>query len=416
MVSEAVTTRPYDQAIGTGLYEKQSGLRGKYDNVREYWEDEVTCYFLSPYISELAADTKKRGRAIRCLDLGCGHGDGYRLLMKIRKQQFSPRAVGNNLLSEDMLELYQGIDINPTMVERARTIFSDNVKMNFRIGDFSCGLPVPPSEPAYDIYFTSYGTLSHNQDRETAKILADIALHCDRHALIIGDWLGRYSYEWQDMWTDNHQECQTMDYVISYLLTEEEKAGRQLDSFKLRLMSPEEIERIVWQAEKISGTKINLRQFFDRSLLVGRHMDTGDYNRQCQPLRSLVNSLFEPDTRTDLSQLIIAYHEKNGFPAIDKTLRKLADCWNQQVNQAQEMLDGEYKSLPGKETTPWHHLAELAGTLKAQNCQTFLTCGCELRASIIEPFLGHALRNLEMTMQQGMGMGHGLIAIMEVKK
>ena len=38
------------------------------------------------------------------------------------------------------------------------------------------------------------------------------------------------------------------------------------------------------------------------------------------------------------------------------------------------------------------------------------------RANIIEPELGYALRHLEMTMQQGMGNGHGLIAIMRVNK
>jgi hypothetical protein len=38
------------------------------------------------------------------------------------------------------------------------------------------------------------------------------------------------------------------------------------------------------------------------------------------------------------------------------------------------------------------------------------------RANIIEPELGYALRHLEMTMQQGMGNGHGIIAIMRVNK
>ncbi len=32
----------YSEAVKSGLYEKQSGLVGKYDNVRRYWEDEIT--------------------------------------------------------------------------------------------------------------------------------------------------------------------------------------------------------------------------------------------------------------------------------------------------------------------------------------------------------------------------------------
>jgi SAM-dependent methyltransferase len=416
MISETVTTKPYDQAIGTGLYEKQSGLRGKYDNVREYWEDEVTCHFLSRYVSELAEDLKKKGRKLRCLDLGCGQGDGYRLLMKTRQQRFSSGSTDTRLLSDDMLEHYLGIDINTTMIERARAIFSGNEKLSFQAGDFAGGLPLHKPEAAFDIYFTSYGTLSHNQDDETAQILADIALHFDRRALIIGDWLGRYSYEWQELWTYNHSQRQTMDYAISYLRTGKDKDAIQPEPFRLRLMSPGEIERIVRKAEKISGRSIRILEFFDRSLMVGRHMDTGDYNKYCQPIRSLVNSLFEPDTRTDLSKLIIAYHEMKGFSAVDNVLKKLTESWNLMVNQARKMLDDQYGNPQEKEITPWSHLAELAKTLEARSCKSFLTSGCEIRSSIMEPFLAFSLRDLEITMQQGGGMGHGLIAILEVKK
>lgn len=38
------------------------------------------------------------------------------------------------------------------------------------------------------------------------------------------------------------------------------------------------------------------------------------------------------------------------------------------------------------------------------------------RANIIGPQLGHALRSPEINMQQGIGCGHGLVAILEVTK
>jgi hypothetical protein len=38
------------------------------------------------------------------------------------------------------------------------------------------------------------------------------------------------------------------------------------------------------------------------------------------------------------------------------------------------------------------------------------------RANVIEPQLGYALRGLELTMQKGMGTGHGLVGVFEVKK
>lgn len=40
----------------------------------------------------------------------------------------------------------------------------------------------------------------------------------------------------------------------------------------------------------------------------------------------------------------------------------------------------------------------------------------DTRANIIEPQLGYALRELEMTLQRGMGCGHGLVGIFEVNK
>jgi len=40
----------------------------------------------------------------------------------------------------------------------------------------------------------------------------------------------------------------------------------------------------------------------------------------------------------------------------------------------------------------------------------------DTRANIIEPQLAYALRKLEMDMQPGFGVGHGLIGILEICK
>jgi hypothetical protein len=37
-------------------------------------------------------------------------------------------------------------------------------------------------------------------------------------------------------------------------------------------------------------------------------------------------------------------------------------------------------------------------------------------ANVIEPQLGYNLRNLEVSLQRGLGAGHGLLAIYELKK
>ena len=43
----------YTEAVSSGLYAKRSGLVGKYDNVRRYWEDEITRIFLRPHLQRL---------------------------------------------------------------------------------------------------------------------------------------------------------------------------------------------------------------------------------------------------------------------------------------------------------------------------------------------------------------------------
>jgi hypothetical protein len=40
----------------------------------------------------------------------------------------------------------------------------------------------------------------------------------------------------------------------------------------------------------------------------------------------------------------------------------------------------------------------------------------DVRANVIEPILGYTLRQLEMDLQPGMGVGHGLIGIFEIRK
>jgi hypothetical protein len=53
---------------------------GKYDNVRRYWEDEITRHFLYPHLRKLKAHSLSLlQRRLRIMDLGCGGADGYEL-------------------------------------------------------------------------------------------------------------------------------------------------------------------------------------------------------------------------------------------------------------------------------------------------------------------------------------------------
>ena len=48
--------KAYTQAFQTGKYDKATGLLGKYDNVRRFWEDQVTAIFLRPALNARKSD------------------------------------------------------------------------------------------------------------------------------------------------------------------------------------------------------------------------------------------------------------------------------------------------------------------------------------------------------------------------
>ena len=64
--------KAYSEAATSGLYAKQSGLVGKYDNVRRLWEDEITRLFLHRHLQRLIDRKQERMQRVRILDLGCG--------------------------------------------------------------------------------------------------------------------------------------------------------------------------------------------------------------------------------------------------------------------------------------------------------------------------------------------------------
>ena len=410
----ARVTEPYYEAVRTGLYEKPTGLWGKYDNVRSYWEDEVTWLFLRPYLESLIAEKRENNGLLCILDLGCGSGDGYEFLTSMLPRDAGLSEHEVTLITPEILGIYCGFDINPDLVEQGKSLHRGNDKVDLIAADFSYGLPSEVSETPYDVYFTSYGTLSHNDDEQNIKLLSDIAKHSAGHSLIVGDWLGRYSYEWQSLWTKDLAEVEFMDYVISYLYSAEERLGKELEHFPLRLMSRGEVERLVEKASEKAGIEIKVKKIFDRSIFVGRHMDTGEYNRHCQPLRKVVNSLFETGVRTDLEALFMHYHPMPGFDSVNDFFHELEMNWNALIQFTIGLLHSpQAGSIPPSQPRALHRAMQVM-KLVVENAAGF-DLG-DPRANLIEPQLAYALRGLEMGLQQGVGVGHGLVAIMEIRK
>jgi hypothetical protein len=322
--------------------------------------------------------------------------------------------------------LYKGIDLNEDLLDQARGIYGGDPKMVFEQADFTQGLPLSESETPYDLYFTSFGTFSHHNDDETAIcLLSDIAQRTQDYCTIVCDWLGRYSYEWQSLWTNDLSQNRNMDYVVSYIYEKEEREAKrdELQHLNLRLMSRQEAENIIAEASKRAGTPIEPVVYFDRSIFTGRHMDTAEYNPYAQPIRKAVNALHEANTRTYLGSLCIDYVPKVEFEFLNGYFEHLQMCWNtliQHVDSMLEAYDEEDRSfttdLPPVPASYPPALRDMIIRMR-QVVEGVGWLGIGLpRENILEPQLGYALRYLVTNLQRGQGCAHGLVGIFEVNK
>jgi len=416
--------KAYSQAVHTGKYDKASGLLGKYDNVRRFWEDQVTSIFMRPALNDLVDRKRRRLQRLRILDLGCGSGDGYDLIMSVTTKDPGIYEYITAAITDDMLKEYVGLDLNEDLLSQAEEYYGSDPKMRFVTGDLSDGLPpeIMEGEEPFDLYFTSYGTLSHFHDDQTIQIVSDICKHAPDYAIFMGDWLGRYSYEWQDLWHHPVDREYFMDYRISYIYPEEERDKHEISSFELRLITREEILRIIDEASKACGVKIRPLAFFDRSIFIGRHMDTGDYNRHCPKLRGPVNSLFESYQRTDLETLLVDYAPRKGFGHVNNFFELFFMSCNTLVEYTIALLSSYDQSTESfgdiPQVQPYYPepLKEAMHTMRrVVEGVAWVNFG-DVRANVIESHLAFSLRKLEMELQPGTGMGHGLVGIFEIRK
>ncbi len=413
MSADTSDNRAYSEAVASGKYQRDDSLRGKYDHVRIHWEDESTRIFLEPHLRTSLAAVREKGRGLRILDLGCGSGDGYEMLLSVRDGRAPLHAADTHMLHEQELDLYLGVEINRDLLAQNTERWGDRPAMRCCWGDFSQGLPPEARETAFDIYFTSYGSLSHLHEVETVRLFSDIAQHAENGAMLVGDWLGRYSYEWQTLWNSDTSSEQWMDYYISYIYPPDQREQARLTPLKLRLLARAEVDRIITRVMEETGIRLEIRKLFDRSLTIGRHMDTGDYNTHCVPLREQVNALFERNRRTDLTRFEMPYHEQGAMADHDQRLAGLFTAWNALVRHTRKLCDEPVEHLPCPALPCVGNACARLSELKQQRDLLDMD---DFRANVLEPQLAYHLRNLEMQLQQGQANGHGLVGIFNVLK
>ncbi len=411
----------YDSAVANGFYERDAqGLHGKYDNVRRFWEDQITRHALRGFAQRLVARKRRELARIRVLDLGAGSGEGYEVLTSLRAGGDRLDSRPTNVVPSDILGYYKGIDISPAMVRQGRKLHFDNPKIDFKVGDLSRGLGSTRSDAPYDLYYSSYGSLSHLKDADLEHLIADIHEHSNESCIFVADLLGRYSYEWQCYWPQlGADETNMRHYSMSYLYTEEMLPKITVERFPVRYWGAEEFDRFIGRIVSGLGGSISRKVLWDRSVIVGRHMNTGEFNPHAQPIRGAVNQLHAPYHRTDLRTLLFNYTPHSEFPRFNEFFESFQMAWNAVVYDAIETIDRwqdeAWLTAPPRADYP-EPVREAIRTMRDVVRSVGYFHMDDPLANVVEPQLGYTLRNLEMRMQRGLGTGHGLLAIYELKK
>ncbi len=411
--------KTYTQAVKEGKYDLYVGnLFGKYDNVRTYWEDQLTRIVLRPFLRNLVEIQRSEGKGLRIVDLGCGAGQGYDIITKIDYRDLDLGLQHKRVLPYEDISLFMGLDISQAMVTKGQDLFSDKPNVQFKQADLSQGLgDIKDNESSFDLYFSSYGSLSHLARKDLVTLLEDICHHGKDCSVVVMDLIGRYSIEWPDFWHAESEKEKVRQYNMGYLYSEAVRQTTDIESFPIRFWTGKEVRELTQEISEKTGVTLEVSKLVDRSLLVGRHTDTRCFNPKLKPLRRSINSLHEDYMRTNLDELLLDASIFPEHPFISPLLRDLIKSWNILVEFTQHRLSHNF-SLP--DVAGWDEFPKPLQFALMTIDRVIADVGWmwygDPRANIIEPQLGYALRTLEYEMQQGWGCGHGLIAVLTVKK
>jgi SAM-dependent methyltransferase len=409
--------RTYADTVARGFYGLNAGgLSGKYDNVRAYWEDEITRVTIRPHLRTLVRARGVDGRGLRVLDLGCGAGQGFELLTRIDEDGRELNEDHVYVLPEDRVEVYLGLDLSEAMVQRGRQNHRQLPGVRFEVADLREGLGPAAREEPFDLYYSSYGALSHLDAGSLRRCIGAVARHAVPGSVMVLDLLGRLSPEWPSYWLAPAEADKTRPYSMSYLYSEAERRAGQYERFPIRFWTGDEVRALCAAVTRDLGIRVEVAELVDRSTFVGRHTDTGEFGTWLPPLRGLVNRLYEQNLRTRLDELRVHPRPVEGAGDLNAYFAHMASCWNTVVDFTNDRLHGKrinVLSLDG-----WRHFgAPLQMALvtidRIIDSVAWMDVG-DVRANVIEPQLAHVLRRMQHQLQEGRGCGHGLLAVLRI--
>lgn len=319
------------------------------DAVKRLWEEPVTLSVLRSAISEIPDRDK-----VRVLDVGCGAGEGLHLLRALEAARTGPR-LGH-------LE-YCGVDLDADLLSLARQVHHEDQSARFECADMRGELPDEP----FDLYLSFGVPYSHLEPRELEEVLAGLFASVRRHrmrSVIVIDVLGRYSIEWVPRWGQRRWR-----YNMSFF-----QGGKTGDDVPMTFWDPPGLRAQIENAAARTGSHLTRVAFIDRSIMIGRHTATGQFNPALPPFRTLINHL-ESGGSVDPGQLRLTDPPTDAPPPIGAFFGRLQEKWNAVVDVAER--------LPAQ--------SEVSG-----------------------PMLARGLREVEHRTAAGLGTGHSLAAVITV--
>lgn len=354
------------------------------DGVKVEWEEPFTRLVFKKAI---ASCKKSKGEKLKVLDVGSGTGDGYILFSKLFSED---REIGSSYGLD-----YLGIDISSQMVKTASNLYANQSNVRFECADIRTKQLNQP----VDVYLSCgvpYSHLTHEELYQGLKMIATNVCRNHSRCAVVIDVLGRYSIEWTPQWQESR-----WNYSMSFFESEGDKEPTWMSFY-----SHQHLQEMMQKAADAVGCPVEKFEFFDRSIMVGRHTSTRQFNPELPQYRNLVNSLLDPLQETDLSQLIFQVELGAAPEYILDFFRKFSGWWNSLVSEAAALL-GE--SLPVESVDLPSEVQEfkVAASEELQQISEKY-----LYRQKVESMLAQALHFLEATQQPGYGVGHDLFGVM----
>ncbi|GGV21691.1 class I SAM-dependent methyltransferase [Streptomyces spectabilis] len=324
--------------------------RHRRDAVKRLWEEPVTFSILRAALAQVPTS-----RSLSVMDIGCGAGEGLHLL----------RALHATRALADLPRItYRGLDLDEGLLRLAARTHHEEDDAEFWHGDIREDLPEDP----FDLYLSCGVPYSHLTADELLAALTRVFTAVRRNrtrSVVVVDVLGRYSLEWVPNWGRAR-----WPYRMSFFQSDQEA-----QDVPMTFWDAGGLRDCIGQAARNAGAHMERQQLFDRSIMVGRHTATGQFNPQLPPYRTLINLLEDGDA-VPLEDL--------RAPAVPE--------------QAPPVQRAFFSQL----FTQWNDVLDAAGAS---------TRARSLPAAVGGPMVARGLRAVEHRLSSGLGVGHSLSAV-----